>query len=268
MKLGYWDVPLSARVDDELDTSIVPAFDLTLIRLYVALNIIGLVGMILMVMTASISRKVKRLSTWYSFCVSWILSCSSYLLLFLTGQQTSLNPVYWLLLGPYSILLVIFIGVAVYTNRSPGTLQKVSWGTYCRSTNPDWARISWIVVAVVSMAIIVVQGQLAARLYSNFHSIRRGSQSFATMLRGMLFTLIGFINLVVAMVLVVTNVHDLTFDIIISLFPILGLIVFGSQMVRLAYVLDLLEKVLVQRERQSFVFTTSKSLIDQGPDLS
>ncbi|KDR72762.1 hypothetical protein GALMADRAFT_229023 [Galerina marginata CBS 339.88] len=256
----------------------VQAINVAGVRAFIVLNLIGGIGMLLVLLTAILSRRVKRLSTWYSFCFSWILSSISYSLLSFAGQQTTSTPSYWLcyiqaaliysmpptttcttlallvhillsfpdtaadiplkinlrtscllLMGPYSIFLVMFIGVTLYETRNPAMLWKAPQGTYCDSMNADWSRISSIVVAAVSMVIIIVQGQLAARLYSNLHSLRRDSQSFATIFRGMLFTVIGFITLVIAMVFTITNDHTLAFDMIISLFPLLALFVFGSQ---------------------------------------
>ncbi|PPQ78324.1 hypothetical protein CVT25_011695 [Psilocybe cyanescens] len=121
----------------------------------------------------------------------------------------------------------------LHYKRRPGeriVIQAMQTGT----TGLNRARISCIVVAVVSMAIIVVQGthlrpwrgypvqdqifnqiclagQLAARLCSNLRALRRGSQSFATILR--VFRVFPTKNqkkhvsllFSIAMVLVVTN---------------------------------------------------------------
>ncbi|KAJ3799264.1 hypothetical protein GGU11DRAFT_666182, partial [Lentinula aff. detonsa] len=46
----------------------------------------GAIGMAVILFTAIISQKVKRLATWYMFCASWTISCLSYTLLFFVGQ--------------------------------------------------------------------------------------------------------------------------------------------------------------------------------------
>lgn len=61
---------------------------------YLILNLIGGLGMLVMLVTAIVSPKVHRLPTWYSFCVSWVLSAISYTFLFITAEQFTLTPIY------------------------------------------------------------------------------------------------------------------------------------------------------------------------------
>jgi hypothetical protein len=62
------------------------------VRAFVALNFVGGIGLFVVTLTAIFSPKVRRLPTWYNFCVSWILSCISYTLLTFAGQQTTSSP--------------------------------------------------------------------------------------------------------------------------------------------------------------------------------
>ncbi|KAF8884762.1 hypothetical protein CPB84DRAFT_1789000, partial [Gymnopilus junonius] len=206
--------------------------------------------MLLILVTAALSRNVNRLSTWYSFCMSWIISTFSYSLLSLTGQQltepnfglrftqalliysvppttsaTTLALLLHLVIGPYLLLLTIFIGVAL---KSLIFAQGRS-GTYCNLRNPhdEWLRISMIVVAVISVGIIWFK--LVAWLYHNFRSLRRDSAAFGHILRGVLFTFTGSVTFVTALVLAISDDHNLTFDLIIAFFPVLALFIFGSQ---------------------------------------
>jgi hypothetical protein len=63
----------------------------TLYHLFISLQIIGAVGMSLILLSAFFSTTIKRCSTWYTFCASWIISCLSYSFLFLAGGT---NPLY------------------------------------------------------------------------------------------------------------------------------------------------------------------------------
>ncbi|KAJ6503044.1 hypothetical protein DFH09DRAFT_1289581 [Mycena vulgaris] len=60
-----------------------------LVNAFLGLQLTGGLGLALIVLTALGSRNVKRNSTWYTFCLAWILSCISYTLVFLVGQQDS-----------------------------------------------------------------------------------------------------------------------------------------------------------------------------------
>ncbi|KAE9382752.1 hypothetical protein BT96DRAFT_930172 [Gymnopus androsaceus JB14] len=42
--------------------------------------------MTLILFSAILSQQVKRLATWYTFCLSWTISCLSYLWLFFSGE--------------------------------------------------------------------------------------------------------------------------------------------------------------------------------------
>ncbi len=59
----------------------------TLYRIFIGLQISGALGMALILSTAFFSSIVKRCSTWYTFCGSWIISCISYCLLFFAGGR-------------------------------------------------------------------------------------------------------------------------------------------------------------------------------------
>ncbi|KAF9029149.1 hypothetical protein BDZ89DRAFT_1133230 [Hymenopellis radicata] len=59
----------------------------TLYRFFIGLQISGAIGMALILSTAIFSSIVKRCSTWYTFCLSWTISCVAYCLLFFAGGR-------------------------------------------------------------------------------------------------------------------------------------------------------------------------------------
>lgn len=64
------------------------------VHVFIALNLIGGIGMVFVLVTCLACRHVKRLETWYSFCFSWVLSAAAYSLLFLSGDQGNPQPIY------------------------------------------------------------------------------------------------------------------------------------------------------------------------------
>ncbi|KAF5324191.1 hypothetical protein D9619_011341 [Psilocybe cf. subviscida] len=250
------------------------------VHVFIALNLIGGIGMVFVLVTCLACRHVKRLETWYSFCFSWVLSAAAYSLLFLSGDQGNPQPIYavcytqaaltyalpptttsttlailvqmllslpdtalqtpkrvsrkmvaLLLVAPYTVFLIVFIGVAVYHTENPESLQRNSQGTYCISTNLAWYRVSSAAVAGLSVIIIIVQAQIVMRLRESMRIARADPQQWiATYVRASVFTLIAFITLIVAMVFTITNSdHKIGFDIVLSTFPLLALLVFGTQ---------------------------------------
>ncbi|KAF7330894.1 hypothetical protein MVEN_02428900 [Mycena venus] len=63
--------------------------DPQLVNAFFGMQLGGEFGMFVIFLTALASPHVKRNSTWYTFCFAWILSCISYTLIFLIGQQNS-----------------------------------------------------------------------------------------------------------------------------------------------------------------------------------
>ncbi|KAK0444557.1 uncharacterized protein EV420DRAFT_1574474 [Desarmillaria tabescens] len=72
----------------EVQDSVIHAFD--------ALEILGAAGFFLIASTALLSHRVQRHPTWFSFCVSWIISCISYILLAIAGQAMEVQPAFGL----------------------------------------------------------------------------------------------------------------------------------------------------------------------------
>nr|GAT57278.1 predicted protein [Mycena chlorophos] len=58
-----------------------------LVSVFLTFQLIGLFGLILLILTAALAKRVKRNPTWYNFVVSWIISCISYSFIFIIGQQ-------------------------------------------------------------------------------------------------------------------------------------------------------------------------------------
>lgn len=63
---------------------------------FIALELAGAGGLLIILATAMFGPGVKRYSTWYSFGASWVFSGISYTLLFLTGQLYRPLPNYGL----------------------------------------------------------------------------------------------------------------------------------------------------------------------------
>jgi hypothetical protein len=62
------------------------------VEAFIALELVGAGGMLIILATAAFGPGVKRYSTWYSFGASWIFSCISYTLLFIAGQLYREQP--------------------------------------------------------------------------------------------------------------------------------------------------------------------------------
>ncbi|KAJ7636730.1 hypothetical protein FB45DRAFT_449330 [Roridomyces roridus] len=64
----------------------------TLINVFVALQMIGLIGSVALVLTTTLSSRAPRTPTWQNFFTSWIISTISYSLLLFAGQLRSRDP--------------------------------------------------------------------------------------------------------------------------------------------------------------------------------
>ncbi|KAJ7579199.1 hypothetical protein C8J56DRAFT_965073 [Mycena floridula] len=77
----------------------------TVFRAFISLQLLGAIGFCVILCTAILfSSKVPRYSTWFSFCVAWILSCVSYSLLGFAGLQEDQTPKYSLCLAQAALI--------------------------------------------------------------------------------------------------------------------------------------------------------------------
>jgi len=61
---------------------------------FVVLQLIGAIGLLIVLLTAAVGSSVKRSSTWYNFGLSWILSSVSYTLLAIAGKRRGPEPAF------------------------------------------------------------------------------------------------------------------------------------------------------------------------------
>ncbi|GLB38953.1 hypothetical protein LshimejAT787_0601150 [Lyophyllum shimeji] len=77
-----------------------------LIKTFISFHLFGLFGMLIVLATVLCSRSISRHSTWYSFVISWIISTTSYTLLFWGGNLIGPEP-------PY--ILCLMQGILIYS---------------------------------------------------------------------------------------------------------------------------------------------------------
>ncbi|KIK70040.1 hypothetical protein GYMLUDRAFT_538302 [Collybiopsis luxurians FD-317 M1] len=61
------------------------------VRAFVALQSIGAFFFLLVMLTAFLSPRVQRYATWYTFCISWIISCLGYTLIVVVNSYTAIG---------------------------------------------------------------------------------------------------------------------------------------------------------------------------------
>ncbi|KAF5343352.1 hypothetical protein D9758_014170 [Tetrapyrgos nigripes] len=94
------------------------------LSIFLALQLIGLIGSVVVLLTAPFSS-VGRQMTWYNFFISWMVFCTSYLLLFFAGQGHNREPPFALCLTqssltyaapPYAAAATLCLVVQLYFN--------------------------------------------------------------------------------------------------------------------------------------------------------
>ena len=55
--------------------------DLTEVKVFLAFQIAGGIGLLAVLLTALLAPKVYRHFTWLNFCITWLIYCISYILL-------------------------------------------------------------------------------------------------------------------------------------------------------------------------------------------
>ncbi|KAF9071793.1 hypothetical protein BDP27DRAFT_1321362 [Rhodocollybia butyracea] len=78
------------------------------LEIFIALQLSGGIGMLAIVqrLDSNSNMTINRSRTWYSFCISWIISCFSYCLLFFCGKQFNPdeNPSYGVCLAQAALI--------------------------------------------------------------------------------------------------------------------------------------------------------------------
>ncbi|KAJ3815101.1 hypothetical protein EV368DRAFT_37368, partial [Lentinula lateritia] len=165
--------------------------DILTLKIFIALQFSGGIGMLLLLVTALVSRTqffrlltnncignepIKRSRTWYSFCVSWMISSSSYCLLFFAMEQFNPNekPSYGLCLtqaalvysGPpltgattFALLLEVWLmfRFAASGKRSAGSKFMVSVSSLLISPYVLWVllTVGFLIVSQISYHVQV-----------------------------------------------------------------------------------------------------------------
>ncbi|TEB31054.1 hypothetical protein FA13DRAFT_1733013 [Coprinellus micaceus] len=268
--------------------------DKAAVSAFIALQLIGAGGLLIVVFTAAACKNIKRWPTWYSFCGSWIFSSLCYSLLTLAGQQyrqppntticliqaatvyaapplttcTTLSLIIHillrlrfaksdvrpesgrettlvLLLTPYSVWVVILVGFFLFTSHNMNTLGVSPTGTFCHSSDPIWAGMSFTVVIVAAVFIVAIQAYLGIFIYRNSELRLDNGHLFTTAIRTIAFGCIGLLTLIIAVAYATRPTHDKGFDLVMATFPILALATFGTQS-------DLVEAYAFWRRRPTY----------------
>lgn len=62
-----------------------PTQSYAFVAFFIACQALGGLGLLVILVTA-LSQRIRRYATWLNFCAAWILSCVSYLLLYVTPR--------------------------------------------------------------------------------------------------------------------------------------------------------------------------------------
>ncbi|KAL4252175.1 G-protein coupled receptors family 2 profile 2 domain-containing protein, partial [Pleurotus pulmonarius] len=223
-----------------------PMRDKALTRVFMGMQLFGWAGYTLIIWTVFLSRKIHKHPVWIMFCLSWLISCVSYVLLFLAGEMDSNEPnhtlclvqaclIYavpvltasatlaliihlWfnvrtvvfhietrhartrdflLCLFPYIPALCFFFGVLWYALEKPEEVKPGDSCMYCVVGASFPGKASAIYVALILASGVGIEAVIATTLYNNWRSYTRSSRdSFALIIRVVLFTAFGFMSIV------------------------------------------------------------------------
>ncbi|KAJ6493008.1 hypothetical protein C8R45DRAFT_1095530 [Mycena sanguinolenta] len=128
----------------------------TIRNVFYGLQLAGLVGAILMLLTAIIWRKiVRRHASWFNFMITWIISCSSYILLL--GQPVGRTPNHDLCLSQAALIF----SVPTLTSAATSALvihvymtmrQVLTMSTHCQKS---WATALLIGPYVPTLGMLI-----------------------------------------------------------------------------------------------------------------
>ncbi|KAF5380783.1 hypothetical protein D9757_007106 [Collybiopsis confluens] len=272
------------------------------VKVFVALQFIGAALFLAVMLTAALTPRVRRYATWYTFCISWILSSLSYTLVIvinaysngsnsdllvgsrawevcltqaalmyaspiLTGFSSLAMCLHVLLyiraalqvpmlqvkaitttllaVVPFIIYIIMFVvlfmvsGLSILVDTklikgkqlgraNPAAVQINPSGYYCHLElqGPGIAGSSVAILACVGVA--VAETWMAVEVHRHHASLPRASQPMAFIIRVLLFGFVDLFTLIVGLLFLIPSARNRG-NFLLSLIPLLGLLIFGSQ---------------------------------------
>ncbi|KAJ3921938.1 hypothetical protein F5877DRAFT_75696 [Lentinula edodes] len=263
------------------------------IKAFISLQLLGALCFFLVTITAAFSSRVKRYATWYSFCVSWIISSLSYSLLLIVdayaGAQgfhrdshfdvgsmewkakractvqaalvyatpvltgfTSLAMCIHVLLyvraalrvpmsrvktvtttmlvvGPYVIWVAMFVVLFQLGQAQPNAVQLERWGYYCHLALPQPVAVCSSIAILASITVAIVETWMAIAVHKYRDALPRTTHPMTFTLRVLLFGFVDLFALIVGLLLLIPSTRKFGANFLLSLIPVLGISIFGSQ---------------------------------------
>ncbi|KAJ7283255.1 hypothetical protein C8J57DRAFT_1291946 [Mycena rebaudengoi] len=218
-----------------------PRFNDQLVNAFIGLQLAGGLGMVLIVLTALASHTQESPS--FGPCLAQgaaIYSAPSLCMLF--GMRAAfenkqpkrrLAITLALLIGPFVVWLSVFFGMLAFALNNPSLVEKGQNGTYCNLASFTPGRISGLVVVSATTCILIIEGYIGICLFRNRTLLRSGPTTRMA-LRVIIFSLIGALCLGVGVAYVLYSKQGPVFDIILASIPVSGVLIFGSQAVRIS----------------------------------
>ncbi|KXN84084.1 hypothetical protein AN958_00471 [Leucoagaricus sp. SymC.cos] len=138
--------------------------DLVLVNAFIALQIAGTLGFLIISLTALFDSRVVRHPTWFSFCFSWVVWGISFSLLFFSGQQAHITSqplciaqsalVYTMphLAGLTSVALVVYLFLNVRSSLiSVSSTKRQPWS---QLTSLALLLVPWFLGVVVFVSFL------------------------------------------------------------------------------------------------------------------
>ncbi|KAE9403543.1 hypothetical protein BT96DRAFT_486629 [Gymnopus androsaceus JB14] len=261
---------------------------------FCSLQLVGACFFLLLILTAALSKRVKRFPTWYSFCFSWIISCMSYSLILvmnayagaggfkhsdsdlgsgsrrwqaervcltqaaliyaspaltgftslamclhvflyiraaLKGRPEDVKTITTTLLVaiPYIIWTVMFVVLFQLGQAMPHAVQLGRAKYYCHLELPEPVTVCSAIAVIAAVGVAVVEGWMVFEVHKHRSSLERTTHPMAFIIRVLVFGLVDLFALIVGILFLLPITRGLGVEFLLSLIPLLGILIFGSQ---------------------------------------
>ncbi|KAF5343338.1 hypothetical protein D9758_014169 [Tetrapyrgos nigripes] len=170
--------------------------------IFLALQLIGLIGSVVVLLTAPFSS-VGRQMTWYNFFISWMVFCTSYLLLFFAGQDHNPEPPFALCLTqssltyaapPFASSATLCLVVQLYFNVYTSLTGK-------RIKGERFWNLMILILPYVIFAIVMIESLVVGLLLKESHFSTISYCSLETVVPGRLTAALVVLFIVPVLVL-------------------------------------------------------------------
>ncbi|KAJ3724155.1 hypothetical protein DFJ43DRAFT_1158005 [Lentinula guzmanii] len=134
-----------------------------------------------------------------------------------------------LVVVPYVIWVIMFAVLFQLSQAQPNTVELDRSGYYCHLALPEPVAVCSGIAIFASISVAIVETLMARAVHKYRDALPRTTHSITFTLRVLLFGFVDLFALIIGLLLLIPASRNLGVNFLLSLIPMLGIFIFGSQ---------------------------------------